>query len=464
MSMTRITTLILLAFATNLVAQEKRSFSLDEAVSQAISNNYQLQQKQIDVEIAKAQVKETTALGLPQISGEASMNYYLDIPTQLAEPFDLGADFGPIFQALNIDPPQQDPDALQAFQFGLPWSASAGVTASQLLFDGSYFVGLKAAKAYVQNSQLGLEKSEIDVKNSVTQTYFSIVAMDKTLEALEEDMANISKTAEETYQLYKNGFAERQDADQVKLMERNLQYQIDATERQRDQMADLLKFQMGVSVNEEIELTTSMEELTEIGENANGILENDVNVQNHIDYRMVQQGLELSELSLSNERAKYYPSLNAFFTHSQNGFARDFGELLDAPYKQYYPTTLAGVQLNVPIFSSGMRYYKNKQAKLEIQKVMSQKQQVEENIMREAATARENYRSAMERHLLQEEDLKLAADIKETMEVKFKEGMASSQELNNAQSQYLQTLRNYINTTLELLNAKLELDRALGNA
>lgn len=464
---------LFVAFAFGLKAQDAQSFSLDAAVSHALKNSYELKQKQIDVSIATAKVKETTAIGLPQISGEASLNYYIDVPTQLAEPFefDLGDGFnnwiGDVGAATQVGFPQQEPanpDALQAFQFGLPWGASAGITASQLLFDGSYFVGLKAAKAFKENSMLGLKKSEIDIRNAVTQTYFSVVAMDQTLTSLKDDLASVTKNADDTKALYEAGFLEKQDADQVRLIRSNLNYQIDATERQRDQMIRMLKFQLGIPMTQNIALTSTMEELITATEDASGVLDQAVNVQNHIDYQMVSKGLELQELSLSSERTKNYPQLSAFFTHSQNGFARDFGELMNAPYKQYWPTTLAGVKLNVPIFSSGMRHHKTQQAKLEIEKITIQKTQVEQSLNMQAESARDSYSSALENYQLRKENLELAESIKENTREKFKAGLVSSQELNSAESQYLQTLRNYINTTLELLNAKLALDKALGNA
>ncbi len=471
-SSTKLLTALLLMCTWSMHAQEARSFSLDEAISHALANNYELKQKQLDVDIANAQVKETTAAGLPQVTGEAALNYYIDVPTQLAEPFDfdLGDGFnqwiGEVGGTTGVGLPQQDavdPDALQSFQFGLPWGANAGITISQLVFDGSYFVGLKAARAYKENSELGVRKSEIEIKNGVTQTYFSVVAMDQTLTSLKDDLVTISKNAEDTKALYEAGLAEKQDADQVRLIRSNLEYQIQATERQRTQMMRLLKFQMGVPVGDEVSLTSSMEELVSATEEASGVLEQNVNFQNHIDYQMIEKGMELQELSLSSERTKNYPSLNAFFTHSQNGFARDFGELLDAPYKAYWPTTLAGLQLNVPIFSSGMRYQRTKIAKLELQKLESQKTQVEQNLTLQAESSRDSYRSALESYQLRKEDLELAESIRENTREKFNAGLASSQDLSSVESQYLQTLRNYINTTLELLNAKLALDKALGN-
>lgn len=438
---------LILLFAASLgQAQTTQSFSLEEAKAYALKNNQQLKQAALDIEISKAKVRETTAIGLPQISGEATFNHYIDIPTQVAQAstFDANAPAG----------------LLVPLQFGLPNSASAGVTASQLLFDGSYFVGLKASKAYLNYSELGQEKSEIDVKANVAQTYFSVVALSETINALKENKKSIDESYTETSAMFEAGFLEKQDADQVKLAKSNIEYQLDYTERQLQVLKNALKFQMGVDQNTNIELSSTFDELIASYGSETGLIDQTFNSQNHIDYRTVQQGLDLSELSLDAERTKYMPSLGAFFTHSQNGYSTKFKDILS---NDYYPTTIVGLKLNVPIWSSGMRYYKTKQAKLELEKVMSQKVQVEQNLLMQVTQARTSYESAIQNMEVAKENLALAENIKATTDAKYKEGLASSLNYAQSQQQYLQTLAAYVNTANELFNAKLSLEKALGN-
>lgn len=442
--------LIMLFAASFGQAQTSQSFSLEEAKAYALKNNQQLKQAALDIEISKAKVRETTAIGLPQISGEATFNNYIDIPTQVAPPFDLGIP--------GI--PAPDPDQLQEFQFGLPYSASAGITASQLIFDGSYFVGLKASKAYQNYALLGQEKSEIDVKAEVAQTYFSAVALAETIDALKENKKSIDESYIETKAMFEAGFLEKQDADQVKLAKSNIEYQLDYTERQLQVLKNVLKFQIGVDQTTVIELSSTFDELIASYGSETGLIDQTFNSQNHIDYRTVQQGLDLSELSLDAERTKYMPSLGAFFTHSQNGFSEQFGEIFS---NKYYPTTIVGLKLNVPIWSSGMRYYKTQQAKLELEKVLSQKIQVEQSLLMQVTQARTSYESAIQNMEVAKENLALAENIKATTDAKYKEGLASSLNYAQSQQQYLQTLAAYVNTANELFNAKLSLEKALGN-
>lgn len=424
-------------------AQTVHEFTLAEAMNYAVQHNYQLQQSRIDVEISQRKVKETTAIGLPQVNGEATFNNYIDIPTQVVP--------------ANAFEPTAPEDVLIPLQFGLPYSISAGVTASQLLFDGSYFVGLKAAKGYVQSAELGREKTEIEVKNSVAQTYFAALAARENITVLRDNRENILKTVEETMAMFEVGLLEKQDADQVQLLRSNINNQLDFTQRQERNILNLLKFQMGIPVTDSIRLTDNIDNIVQAVSNAD-LLTQDFSASRHIDFRSLQQSEELSALSLSNERARFYPKLNAFFTHSQNAYRNDFA--LDG---DWYPTTLWGLSLKVPIFSSLQGHQRVAQAKLELAKIQSQKAQLEQNLNVQAESARNDYRSALERYQTVKEDLEMARGITERTRVKYNEGLASSNDLTQTENQYLTTLRNYTNTTLELLNAKLALDKALGN-
>ncbi|MDA7744731.1 TolC family protein [bacterium] len=435
----------LIAFSANVSAQDARTFSLEEALAYGVQNNLQLKQAEMDIKISQSKVREFTAIGLPQVNAEASYNNFIDIPTQVAE----ASAFDPAAPAGLLVP----------LQFGLPHSLTGGITASQLLFDGSYFVGLKSAKEFMKYSELGAERTESEVKTGISQTYINAIAAEENIEALEENKKNIEQIYLETSKFYEVGFLEKQDADQVRLLKSNIAYQLDFANRQHEAVLNLLKFQMGIPVNETISLTDNIETLIDMGsDNALSLINQPFSPANHIDYQTVMQGERLSELSLSNTRTGYYPQLSAFFTHSQNSFSNDFGDIVD----KFYPTTLWGLQLNVPIFSSGMRYMKTQQSKLELEKTRSQKTMLEQSLTMQAINAANSYKSALERYEVLTDDLELAKTIKETTRIKFNEGLASSSELTQAESQYLTTLGNYINTTIELLNAKLNLVTAYG--
>ncbi len=461
------TKLTIMLSVMGLGVSAQQSYSLQEAVNYAVKNNYQIQQANIDVAISNKKVKETTAIGLPQVKAEASFNDFLNIPVQVA-PADAFGFPDWMNQALalsaiqnGIDIPDQDPNAISEFQFGQKFSASAGITASQLLFDGSYFVGLQAAKAYLNYAELGAERTASEVKTSVSKTYINVVAANENIKALSENKENIDVIYSETLMLFESGFIEKQNADQIRLLQSNVKNQLLFAKRQRKAVLNLLKFQMGVRITDSISLTDDIDALVELGsEDALVLMNEPFGVDNHIDYRTMAQGERLSELSLSNTRAGFYPQLSAFISHTENAYRNEFNFLEGGG--SWYPTTLWGLQLNVPIFSSGMRYMQAQQSKLELAKIQSQKLQLEQSLNMAAINSSSNYRSALDRYETVSDDLELAKSIKETNQIKYNEGMASSTDITQAESQYLQTLGNYINTTIELLNAKLDLVTAYG--
>lgn len=460
-----ILTITLSIIGLGVMAQQ--SYSLKEATEFAVKNNYQMQQANIDILISKKKVNETTAIGLPQINAEAGFNDFINIPVQVA-PADAFGFPDWMNQALaltaiqnGIDIPPADPDAISEFQFGQKFSASAGVTASQLLFDGSYFVGLQAAKAYLEYAELGAERTASEVKTSVSKTYINAVASNENISALKDNLKNIDDIYAETLMLYEAGFIEKQDADQIRLLRSNIKNQLEFARRQRKSVLNLLKFQMGVNITDSITLTDDINSLVDLGsDDALALMNEPFAVSNHIDYKTIKQGERLSELSLANTRAGNYPQLSAFVSHTENAYRDEFN-FFDGD-RSWYPTTIWGLQMKVPIFSSGMRYMKSQQSKLELAKIQSQKLQLEQSLNMSAINASSNYQSALERYGTVREDLELAGSIKETNQIKYNEGMASSTEVTQAQSQYLQTLGNYINTTIELLNAKLDLVTAYG--
>lgn len=428
-----------------LWSQSTQQFTLSEAQSYALQHNYQLQQSKLDLDIARSKVRETTAIGLPQVNGEVTYNNFIDIPTQVIPASAFGGPEGVYVPA----------------QFGLPQSMSAGLTASQLIFDGSYFVGLQAAKQFVKASELSITQSEIEVKTSVAQAYFNALAAEENISALKENKLNIDQIFKETTALYEAGFIEKQDADQVRLLRSNITNQLDFAERQRTNILEMLKFQMGIPSETELGLTDNIANLVSSqSDNSISLLDQTFTPSKTIELQRISQGMTLSELSLKNTQAKNLPQLSAFFTHSQNAYRDDFDFLAD---KKWYPTTLWGVKLSVPIFSSFYRAEGTKQAKLELAKLQSQKTQLEQSMAMQAMSAKNQYSSSLARYQTVKEDLELAKSIKDRTRIKYNEGLASSVDLTTAEAQYLTTLGNYINTTLELLNAKLNLDKALGN-
>lgn len=422
------------------------SFSLAEAQKYAVENSPLAKMSEIEIEKAKKKVWETKAIGLPQVSGSAAFQHYINIPKSLVPA-----------TAFN---PLAAPDDLFEMQFQTQQNANAGITATQLIFNGSYLVGLRTVKSFMEAAQQEKNKSENDIREAVSNAYFSVLVSQENEEVLRESLTLTNKTLEETKGMYKEGFVEEQDYMQLELMVGTLQNNYDNAVRQTGLAMDLLKFQMGLDMNQQISLKDNLQGLMDgiNPEAANA----PISVTRHPEFLLAKTQLRLAELNLSNERSKYLPSLSGFFSHSVAATGEDF-ELYEstATGDRWFPGTFVGVNLNLPIFTSGRQAAVVKQALLDHQKATIGVQQLKDGLEMEAKQAQSEYAYATKNVEVSKKNLNLASEIRRKTLIKFKEGVSASLELTQADRQYQESQGQYIGSLFQLLNAKTKLDKAL---
>jgi outer membrane protein len=417
--------------------------SLQEAQNYAVKHSTETRNAQLDVAAAMKKIWETTASGLPQISASTSYVDNLKIPTTL-----IPAQF--------IDPDAEEGTFI-GLKFGTQHSATLELNVNQLIFSGSYIVALQASRIYLQLSKDQLSKSEIEVKDAVTKTYYLILLAEEHKQTLETNLENVKKILLETRELYKAGFVEDTDADQLQLSVTDLENAVKSMKRQIEVTYRLLKFQMGLDLNKEIRLSQTLEKILD-DLNSRDLLAADADLTQHIDYRILDTREKSSKLLLRREKSEYLPTISAFFSYSQmamresfNFFSRD----------RWYPSMLIGLNINIPIFSSGMRGARVAQAKLDLRKITNLKLQVADGLRLELLQARSEFSDALEKNQNLRQNRQLAKKIYDKTQVKYSNGMASSLELTQTHNQYLTAQSNYISGVVDLLNAKTRLDKVL---
>lgn len=425
-------------------AQESFSFSLQEAQDYAIKHNYQNQNAIKDIEIAKKKVWETTAIGLPQVNAEGQIQRFIDIPTQVAPA-----------NAFNPLAPEGE---LATFQFGLNYNNSVGISASQLIFDGSYIVGLQAAKTYKELSINSQAKTEIELKDAVAQAYYTVLATEKNVVVLKNSLEATQKMLTETKALYREGLTEEQNVDQLELNVNALQTNFEIAEDQRDFAKKLLNIQLGLPIETQVTLTEQLDNL--VTTNQNSLADKKFSAENHIDYELTVTNMKLSQLNLRKEKYSFLPTLSAFFSHQQ----QNFGNELDvfSGDARWFPATIVGLNLKLPILTSGARLSKVSQAKIEFEKMENTAKEVEQNLKYQAELAASNFDTAKETFDNQKDNLALAQKIYDKTVKKYDAGIASSLELTQAQNQLLSAEGNYIKAVLDLLNARSALEKSYG--
>ncbi|NQU88259.1 MAG: TolC family protein [Mariniphaga sp.] len=417
-------------------------FSLEEAQQYAMKNSFILQNSNMDITSAQKKVWETITMGLPQVTGSANYNAFLNIPVSLLP--------GEIFGG--------EPGSYIPVKFGQDYNSDYGISVSQLLFDGSYIVGIGSSKLYLNMAKQSHEKNEIDIRDAVAQAYYYVLIGKENKKVMEENLVNTEKLYEETVAYFDNGFREEQDVDQMKLLVKNAENEILKAEREIKISKVVLKYSMGFDMETEVDLTDDLDNF--LNPLIVGTSNDQLDISNHIDYRMSVSNYLASEKLLNLEKAAFLPSLSAFYSYSKTAYGNQHN--LFKSSVSWFPSSLVGLQLSVPIFSSGKRISKVKQAQIELDKANNLKLLTEQTLQKDYLTAQANFESAIEKYDNDTENRELAEKIKNKAKIKFQNGISSSTELSQLETQYIQAYGSYIGSALQLLQADLSLKKAKG--
>lgn len=456
-----ITLSVLLAgISLSVLAQKDSSqrFSLKEAVEFAKRNNRALQNMKLDESNAKARVKQTLADGLPQVNGNVGFNNNFEL-----QPFYFNLDpsaFLAFIPGADTLPKSGGGGGGSVTRAGAKITGSASLTASQLLFDGTYLLGLKAAREYVKLSQQLSAQSEIETETNVAKAYFLALITQENIRLVENNLKQVEKTWGEVKALYQNGFAEKIDADRLELSYRNLQIQRNKLADQQMITQQLLKMHMGMDVNQPIELTDKLDNLYQVNGMQSSANEKP-NFSNRIEYKLLDQQVRLNELNLKRWKTGYVPTVSAMFNYSLNSFQTSF-----SPYTSgkapWYSSSFLGIKMDIPIFDGFRKQSLIQQSRIELSKLQNNRKDLENSISLQTSQAQLSYNTALQQLDLQQKNVKLAEDIYRVTTAKYKQGVGSTLELSSAETEMKSAQVNYLNAVFELLSAKIELNKALG--
>lgn len=431
----------LTAFSSMAFAQQ--SFSLEESWKYAVQHNVNVQKAKIDRTIADQKVKETVGIGLPQIDGQAKYNYFLNIPVQLL-PAELGGG---------------DPGTYIPIKFGQKQSMTGGLTLSQLLFNGSYIVGLQASKAYKETMALAEEKTEISVKEGIMMAYAAVLVTHENIKTLEENRKVVEKSLHDTKETYKIGLIEFQNVEQLEYSYKSLLANQQNLNRSREKVVMGLKYLMGYPLEDKIILTSTLDELI-VKNEALVDLNISAPIDNHIDVRLKENELTLSELKLKLEKSKALPTLSAALASSYNAYSDQFKFFNSS--QQWFNTSVVAVQLDIPIFSGLQRHWRTQQAKLDLEKARLDVTDTRNSLTNKVYAATIDYDNAYNSYKNAQELIALSSSIYNKQRIKFNEGLGTSFDLQQSETQLYDSQAQYYQAAIELIQAKTKLDEALG--
>ena len=446
-------------------AQSGVRLTLEEAQSVAGERAYAVRYASIDKDQAASSTRETISSGFPQIGGSIEYNRYLDIPTQVSSgdvfgfPDYLTSFLGGVAQATGVplDAPPVDPNAIQEFQFGAGQTMTAGITATQLIFSPSYFIGIQAAKAYASAMEAAESQSVADARRAAGEAYAAALAADENVSILREAESLAQASLDQTRAIVAEGLAESTDADQLELAVADLTQQRATAESMASVALDALKFTIGMPVETNVILADSFETLESAFTGA-AVLGTPFNALRLPEIQTQAKNLELSELSIRNEKAAGLPSVGAFYTNQRNA-QRDAFDFFGQG--SWYPIQLFGVQMTIPIWSSFAGKERVLQAQLTRDRAATALEQLTEAATLEYRAAFSEYTSALKQREQAQRGLDLATRILDQTRTRFTEGVASSFDLTQAQNQRVNAQGNLTQATLRWLNAHLRLQRSL---
>ena len=432
--------IILCTFHVN--AQESISLSLDQAIDYALKNSYASINATRDIDAAKLKRWETTTMGLPQISATIDYQNWIKQQVSLIPAEFFGGNAGEFAEV----------------SFGTKHNMNATATLNQLIFDGSYLVGLQSAKTYLKISENAKEKTDLGIREAVINAYGNVLLSEESVLILEKNIATLQKNLDETNEIYKNGLAEEESVEQLQITLASVKSQLSKTKNLKNIAYKMLNITLGTEINTALTLTDNLNKLAQ--ENLDlELLSNDLSVENHIDFKIAKNNERANELLVKLEQSKALPSLSSFLNFGYAGYGQEFD--FTKKDQKWFDSSLLGVSLNIPIFSSLARSSRTQQAKIELDKAKTNLTETEQKLQLQVASAKTEYKFSVEEFETSKQNLELAERIEKKQQIKFFEGLSTSFELSEAQRQLYAMQQNYLQNMLQLIANKAALDNAL---
>jgi outer membrane protein len=457
-----------LLISSAALAQNGQAFTLDQAVQYALQNSTDVKNSAIDEKIADARVKETRGIGLPQVDGSVGIQHNQKLPRFFAQ---YNAD-APGFFDLSGVPGIQDGDVVAAQNFfQLKSAGNANLSVTQLLFNGSYLVGLQAANAYRDMSAKNSLQTRENTIEMVTKSFYLVLINKDRVKLFDVNIARIDSVLKTTEALHKNGFAESIDVDRMKVTANNLKAQRNTFENLQQVGLQLLKFQMNYPMDQPIDI---------IGDIAS--LQIDANVLNNYaaqwdyaqrtDYKLLESARKLQSLNVKNTYSQSLPSLGAFASLGYQTQSPTIGGLFKTESNvedsgsigpdKWYPYASFGVSLQIPIFSGLQRSYRLQQAKLGMQKIENSFTTLKAGIDLQIRKAAVDYQNAIGALNVQSENRVLAENVARVTRIKYEQGVGSNLEVVQAEGDLKQAQIQYYDALFQAIVAKVDLDKAYG--
>ena len=439
--------------------KESLNFSLDECISYALENNEQIEIAKLANEITVTQINEILAQGLPQLNGNIRIAKNFDIQTSFIQDFISPAVYDVLIDE-RLLPDGTPTPAIQTFPaaFGTAYSGITELNVSQLIFDGAYFIGLKASKTGTDLSQKQQNQVEVEVVENISKSYYLALIAKENLEFIGRNFAQLDTLYRETQIRYETGFAEKIDVSRLKIQHNNLRTNLKNNAELLVSSINLLKFQMGMPMEQKLKLT---------GELTEAIL-SDVEIpkpdsyKNRPEFEIFQISKKLLQLNIKNFQSQYLPKMYANFNLGWTAGTNSFDGLTNFDNTTWFRYSNLGVSLSLPIFDGFSKRANIQRNEIQIKQIQQRFNQFKNNFSREVTEANINMENAKRKVESQNENVLLAEEVYNVTRIKYQEGVGSNLEVIEANTSLKEAQTNYLNALYEAITSQIELKKALG--
>lgn len=439
--------LFLILFSASFLSFSQEAtvgYTLNEAIAFALENNYSALNAERDIIDAQKQKWETIASGLPQINADISYQNQLKQPVSLIPAEFFGG----------------QPGEFEPVIFSQPQSAIATATLRQQIFDGSYIIGVQATKAFLSYSQNNKEKTQQEVRKAVVEAYGNVLLARESVAILENNLQALSKNLSETQSYFENGLAEEESVEQLQITYSLVENQLRNATRFLKITLQMLNLSMGLPIEMETQLKENLDDLTQANVDPE-ITESPFNIENNVDFKLITNLNEQRFFELKLAKSKALPSLNAFVNYGTTAFSDSFSFFKSE--QEWFNSSILGFDLKIPIFSSLQRSAGTQRAKIALEKAKTQLTETQERIRLQLEKAKSDYLLAVEQYATTQKNLNLAERIEKKNQIKYKEGIASSFDLRQAQTQLYTAQQEYLQSMVDVINTKTELEVITNN-
>ena len=438
--------LLLVLFISNICYSQSEvvSLSIEDAVKYGIENNRNLKNAEREIQMAYQERWKTIAIGLPNVSLDLNYLNNLELPTSLIPAEFFGGNKGDFSE----------------IQFGTEQTAIGSVRMEQLLFDGSWLVGLEYSKIFLSTSVNFYEKTLLEVKEGVVKLYSLVATLNEGISLLENNLENFKKDLNEVTELYKNGFQEKENVEQIRITLAQAELSLLQAIKTRDNQLNLLKLVLGININDELVLVTSLDDF--IGDNvvfANSF--EDFDTGKNVDIKISQNMFDTKRIEYKLEKSKQLPKISGFVSGTYTGYNNEFN--FTDKSQSWFGSSVVGVNLEIPLFNANRMNVSSQKAKIAMEQARANLEEQEEKTQAEVIQKLNDYQLANKSLSVNEQNMNLAISIEDKNSIKFFEGLVSSFELRQAQIQLLDSQQKYLNSVIELISIKTELETLYNN-